>query len=76
MEIILGVLLIMFVLCILALIKNEITYSISIKWIDEKYEHENWRDIKVPGYMSMFLNPFLWRHIPLERYNKRKWFKF
>ena len=65
----------MLVLLVILFIKNEITYKIQIKWIDEVYNDrisENgvleWT--MIPSYNKSLFNPFLWKHKPLKEYLK------
>lgn len=77
MELFGGVLLgLIPLLCILALIKNQINYSIRIKWLDEVFNCEDWlqyhKEFQRLDYDSTFFDMKLSRHIPFKDYvNKR-----
>lgn len=60
------------VLCIIALIKNQITYSIRKRWIDDIYHYRvDLRFSDLPDYDSVFLDLTLWRYVPLDKYLKK-----
>lgn len=44
------------VLCVVGLIKNELTYRIRSKWIEQIYSSPNWFDLRkhLPEYSTTF----------------------
>lgn len=70
----LYVLIVVLVLCIIATIKNQITYRISCKWIDEVFDRPDWNSLrhKLPEYGTLFWDMKRWTYISFENYLKSK----
>ena len=76
MEYVLIVCLVFFILFCIGWIKNEITYKIQCKYIDEisdsivnKDGALSWSDL--PNYYKTFWNIFIWKYKPLKQ-NREK----
>lgn len=74
---VLSIYLILLVFCVLLLWKNNINYSIRIKWLDDVYESVKSQDGKykwsdIPHYDKTFLDFTLWKYKPLDKYLKNK----
>lgn len=70
MNIILAILLTVFVLCVVAFIKNEINYRIRLKWIEEIYKDADWFELrkKLPEYGTTFRDLTLWKYKSFNSY--------
>lgn len=70
----LCVLVVVLVLCIIAAIKNQITYRIGCKWIDEVFDSPDWNSLrhKLPEYNALFWDMKRWTYISFEDYLKSK----
>ncbi len=60
-----------------ALIKNNINFNIRVQWIDEIFFDENWRELLVQfnvpySYGRTFADLTLWRYISFKQYLKNK----
>lgn len=62
------------VLCVVGLIKNELTYRIRSKWIEQIYSSPNWFDLRkhLPEYSTTFWDMKRWTYISFEDYLKSK----
>lgn len=73
--ILIGLFVATMVLCLIALIKNQINYSIRIKWIHELYDHPEWyyyqQEFTRLSYDKTFWDLTLWKHIPFKDYVKK-----
>lgn len=76
MSIALIILLSIPVLGAIALIKNQINYSIRIKWLDEIFDDSDWHEkhklFYQYDYNKTFMDIKLWRYVPFDEYIKKQ----
>lgn len=82
MELVLVVLVVtvlvcLHVLCLVGIIRNEITYRVRMRWIDDIYQRQlqgddSLRWDNLPKYMDMLVDFKLWKYKPLGEYIKNK----
>lgn len=75
-TIVVTILLIAIALCVIAGIKNQITYKIRVSWIKEIHNRSDWQELcklfdKI-SYNDVFFDIRMWREISFEEYLKKK----